>query len=106
MGHEDPSPSDIADSIGVTRGTITGLLDGLERDEYLERRQDSQDRRALTIRMTEKGRQFMDNFMASGACSMGKKMPLNVDERRTLMELLSRISNALSAFGDDCGCSQ
>lgn len=104
MGHDDPSPSDIADSIGVTRGTITGLLDGLERDEYLERRQDNQDRRALTIRLTEKGRQFMDNFMVSGACSMGKKIPLNAEERRTLMELLSKVLNALGAPDDPCGC--
>ena len=103
LGHDDPSPSDIADNIGVTRGTITGLLDGLERDDYLERRQDSQDRRALTIRLTVKGRDFMDNFMVSGACSMGKKIPLNADERRTLMELLSRVSNALSVFDDNGG---
>src|SRR5208282_2297102 len=31
------SPSDLADRIGVTRATITGLVDGLEREGFVRR---------------------------------------------------------------------
>ena len=34
VGRKDPSPSEIAEQLGVTRATVTGLLDGLERDGF------------------------------------------------------------------------
>ncbi|RYG65247.1 MarR family transcriptional regulator, partial [bacterium] len=41
-------PSELAEKIGVTRATMTGLLDGLEKDGFVQRRQHPDDRRALT----------------------------------------------------------
>ena len=67
MARPDPSPSEIAEHIGVTRATITGLLDGLERDGFLERRQDSRDRRALTIHLTGKTHRFLDEYLPEQA---------------------------------------
>lgn len=49
------SPHELADRAGVTRATITGLLDGLERDGFLARHRDQEDRRKVTIRLTAKG---------------------------------------------------
>ena len=37
---------------GVTRATITGLLDGLERDALVVRAASAHDRRRLTVRLT------------------------------------------------------
>src|ERR1700722_11817934 len=43
---EQPLPaSELAEHAGVTKQTITSLLDGLEKDGYITRRQDPQDRR-------------------------------------------------------------
>ena len=39
----------------MTRGTITGLLDGLERDGFLARHPDQVDRRKLLVRLSAKG---------------------------------------------------
>ena len=97
MGEEDPSPSDIAENLGVTRGTITGLLDGLEREGYVERRHDSRDRRALTIQMTDKTRQFVDVFLHSSILALTQSMPLDEAEKCTLTEWLSRIESATRA---------
>jgi len=92
MGRPEPSPSEIAGHLGVTRATITGLLDGLERDGYLERRHDSRDRRALTIHMTGKTRRFLDEFIPDHSRRINAVMAnLSTDERRQLIGLLSKI---------------
>ena len=49
------SPHELARRAGVTRGTITGLLDGLERDGFLARHADLLDRRKLLVRLSAKG---------------------------------------------------
>ena len=49
------SPHALAERAGVTRGTITGLLDGLERDGFLARHADQLDRRKLLVRLSPKG---------------------------------------------------
>lgn len=50
------SPHALAERAGVTRGTITGLLDGLERDGFLARHPDQFDRRKLFVRLSAKGK--------------------------------------------------
>ena len=92
VGHKDPSPSEIAESLGVTRATITGLLDGLERDGFLERHHDSSDRRALTIHMTGKGRGFLERFIPEQCCHVKAKISrLTLEEKQTLIALLAKI---------------
>ena len=87
-----PSPSEIAEHLGVTRATMTGLLDGLERDGFLERRHDSYDRRALTIHMTEKARRFVDEYIPVSSRGMCARMSrLSEPEVRTLIALLAKI---------------
>ncbi len=43
---EGLAPHELAERAGVTRATITGLLDGLERDGFLARHDDKEDRRS------------------------------------------------------------
>lgn len=50
------APHELAERAGVTRATITGLLDGLERDDFLVRRGDKEDRRKVSVRLTAKGK--------------------------------------------------
>lgn len=95
LGHDPPSPSTIADNLGVTRGTITGLLDGLEREDFLERCRHRSDRRALTIQMTDKGRHFMDTFVPASMNTKTKLIPLRDTEKHNLSEQLSQIDLAL-----------
>lgn len=49
------SPHELADKAGVTRATVTGLLDGLERDGFLTRHRGHDDRRKITVRLTTMG---------------------------------------------------
>lgn len=50
------SPHQLADRAGVTRATVTGLLDGLERDGYLVRHAGEADRRTFIVMLTRKGK--------------------------------------------------
>ncbi len=105
MGRQQPGPSQIADHIGVTRGTVTGLLDGLERDGFLERFHDIHDRRALTIKITDKARTFLDRFMPNVAAMLENVIPLDEQERRETIALLGQIEVALARIApiqSDC----
>jgi len=93
LGNEAPSPSGIAESLGVTRATVTQLLDGLEHDRMVERRNVGHDRRAQAIYLTEEGRHLFDKIVPSIACNVAKVFaPLTPVERQTLLGLISKLA--------------
>ncbi|MFC4812035.1 MarR family winged helix-turn-helix transcriptional regulator [Paenibacillus sp. GCM10023250] len=57
------SPSEIADKIKVTRASMTGLIDSLEKEGLLQRASHSQDRRKVTLTITEKGNNLVEKIM-------------------------------------------
>lgn len=77
-------PSAIQDSLGLTSGSITALLDRLERRKLLERRLDPSDRRALIVHPTQAARTLFANALEPLA---------NVTER--LCDRLGRERSAL-----------
>jgi DNA-binding MarR family transcriptional regulator len=60
ISEEFLTPSECAEMAGVTRGTITGLLDGLARQNWIERRSHPADRRRQIITLTPSGRQRLE----------------------------------------------
>ena len=56
----------LADIIGVTAITMTGLVDRLERDGWVERRQDTQDRRAKQVFLTDKVEPLIEKIKLVG----------------------------------------
>jgi MarR family transcriptional repressor of emrRAB len=86
------SPSDLADRVGVTRATITGLIDGMERDGYIERRRASRDRRAITLHLSEGGRNVLKELLPSYSRMVAAILePLTTEEKRQLVHLLGKI---------------
>lgn len=57
------SPSELAKKAGVSRPTMTGLIDGLERDGLVARIADNQDRRKNLITLTASGQKKLDEVM-------------------------------------------
>ena len=57
------SPSDLAEKAGVTKATMTGFIDGLEREGLVQRLMDVSDRRKFMIRLTVAGQQKLDEAM-------------------------------------------
>lgn len=57
------SPALLAEQAGVTRATITGLLDGLEQQQLLVRQNNTSDRRVLTVKLTEAGQELCEHLL-------------------------------------------
>lgn len=49
---------DLANSLSIEGPTLTGLLDRMERADFLERRGDPEDRRSVLVYLTDKGKQI------------------------------------------------
>jgi DNA-binding MarR family transcriptional regulator len=93
-GHPIPqTPADLADMAGVTRATITGLVDTLERDGLVTRSHDSDDRRMMLIHLTPKGHAMLEGIMPEHFKQMAAQMaPLSEHERKTLVRLLNKLA--------------
>jgi DNA-binding MarR family transcriptional regulator len=55
-------PNQIADRLIISRATVTGLIDSLERRGYVRRQPHQSDRRMLLIEPTDAGKQVADAF--------------------------------------------
>jgi DNA-binding MarR family transcriptional regulator len=93
------TPAELADAAGVTRATMTGLIDTLERDGYVKREPDPDDRRMMSVRLTTRGERFLRDFLPSHFKSMASVMgTLSEAERKTLVRLLGKIQERAAAL--------
>ncbi len=56
--------STIADFMGVSKPTVTGLMNTLEKDGFVKRAHDEEDRRRVDIILTEKSLELFKRFEA------------------------------------------
>jgi len=91
------APRELAERAGVTRATVTGLLDGLEHASLVERQADVLDRRALRIVLTHQGRQLTRQlFEQHGRWIAGLFCNLSQQERSQLALLLDKAATHLN----------
>ncbi|GAA6623126.1 MarR family winged helix-turn-helix transcriptional regulator [Scytonema sp. NUACC26] len=89
-------PSEFAERAGVTRASVTSLLDGLERDKLIVRQPHPIDRRMLTIHMTDKGRELMNTILPQHFVWIKEWMEnLSHREQQTLIELLAKLRSGI-----------
>ena len=95
---EPSTPAELAEEAGVTRGTMTGLVDTLEKDGLVTRKGDEQDRRAVLVQLTAAGRKLMSKMLPGYFAAVTEIMqPLNDTERKQLVRLLQKIQGGLHA---------
>ncbi|HVZ64907.1 MAG TPA: MarR family transcriptional regulator [Lacunisphaera sp.] len=93
------TPAELADAAGVTRATMTGLVDTLERDGYVTREPDPADRRMMSVRLTAKGDKFLQDFLPGHFKVTASVMSsLSEVERRTLVGLLVKVQQNVAAL--------
>lgn len=97
-GCETPStPAALAEASGVTRATMTGLLDTLEKDRLTERQTDPNDRRTIRVTLTAKGQALIEGLIPDYfRCVSGIMEPLDEVERTMLVALLHKIQQGLA----------
>ncbi len=92
-------PAELADAAGVSRATMTGLIDTLERDGLVTRAPDTVDRRMMLVRLTDKGRALLEEILPEHFKRMSWLMsPLSEFERQTLVQLLNKLHLQASKF--------
>lgn len=96
-------PHELAERAGVTRATISGLLDGLQRDGLLQRRNDAEDGRRLQIVLTVRGKRLADELFDQHTQWIGGLFNgLDVGEQAQLSLLLEKVWRHTDA-GQDAG---
>lgn len=91
-------PSDLANKCGVTRATMTGLLDGLERKRLVRREPEPSDRRTLRVRLTREGIDRLDGMTHDYYRRVALLMrDLDDEDKRQLSDMLLRV---LANVGD------
>lgn len=90
----DRNMSDIAKRLGVTVGTLTTNMNGLEKKGYIVRERSTRDKRVVYITLTERGRKaffhhrdFHKNMIKSVVVG------LNDEEKRLLYKCLVKLDN-------------
>lgn len=85
-------PSELAEKAGVTRGTVTGLLDGLEKTHWIKRQHNQDDRRKLTIILSEEGKERLIQMLPDHFLKTSNLLKsLSDDEKRELNKLIEKI---------------
>lgn len=91
-------PHKIADRLIISRATVTGLVDSLERRGYVQRRPHHSDRRMLLVELTDTGRQVADAFRP--IVHRHQKLWLEIlsdEEQQRLIDSLQQVQAALLA---------
>lgn len=93
------TPSALADKAGVSRATMTGLLDGLEQNGLVARIYANGDRRSVLITLTDAGQSKLDVVMPDYYRRLRQCMQaLDEDKRKQLQEMLGLISLGIPAL--------
>ena len=102
---DQPLPaSELADAAGVTKQTITSLLDGLERDGLVARQPCVADRRSVRVRLEPKGRRMLERILPGMYRRQVEILgDLTHDEQQELARLLRKVRIDPAAVGPTCG---
>lgn len=93
LHHKGPlCQRDIAAKILKSTGNITLVIDNLEKQELVKRERTSEDRRYLTVRLTEKGESLIsDVFARVEAAIISEMSALTADEQEQLGRLCKKL---------------
>ncbi|PNL18358.1 MarR family winged helix-turn-helix transcriptional regulator [Micrococcus sp. FDAARGOS_333] len=84
----------LRDRLGMDNGTITPLVRRLAGMGLVTRERDVHDERRVLVRLTDEGRALRESARTVPADAL-TRIPLDVTERRALMDQLNRITEAV-----------
>ncbi|WP_327308098.1 MarR family transcriptional regulator [Streptomyces sp. NBC_01298] len=98
----EKSPSQLAAGLGVSRATVTGLVDGLEREGLVARRSSREDGRATVVVLTARGAQRLRDMAPEHFRRLESMVGgLTEAELGTFLELLDRIAQGIGALVEE-----
>ena len=98
LGHLGPMKiGDVCDKMLVSGGNMTLILDNLEKIDLIERVFSKEDRRAINVRLTEKGSKLFNEIFKQHAEFIGQRMSiLSKDEQKKLGALLKKLGKGVN----------
>jgi len=91
------SLSDLRGYLGTTQANVTGLVAGLERDGFIDRKASAQDRRVSFISLSRSGKRVVASMLPSYfSKSKAAMRGLTQNEKKQLVELLGRVARGFS----------
>src|SRR5262245_9288905 len=92
-------PADLADRSGVTRATMTGLLQGLEVDGLIKRTASSEDKRMSYVALTTKGRKYLDSVLPDLFGRLAQLMDgVSDKEGKSMVKLLEKVRERITVL--------
>jgi DNA-binding MarR family transcriptional regulator len=89
---------DLAESMGVSLATITGIVDRLAAQDLVTRREDPRDRRVRRVELTPAGRGLVDDIAAAGTASQRRLLDrLSLDDLTILERAFGLLADAAEA---------
>lgn len=93
------TPAQLAELCGITRASITGLVDTLEKSAQVVREDDPADGRSVQVRLTLLGRRFLEGMLPDHFRRLMKMMSaFTPAELKTLERLSDKLMQGASAL--------
>lgn len=102
-GEEEPALSDLAAALGLDPSTVSRVADGLVRQNLLERKEDSRDRRRVVLTLTDGGKKMVGDInrnMEVYTQEVLKQIP--PEKRLIVLESLELLVEALRKVKGGC----
>jgi MarR family 2-MHQ and catechol resistance regulon transcriptional repressor len=97
IGHLGPMTlGELTKKMLVSGGNMTVVVNNLERDGYVKRMRDAEDRRVVRVRLSPKGKEFFDRIFVKHAEFVRKTaFVLTPEEQKELGDLLKKLGCGL-----------
>lgn len=103
-GQQPLTPAELAERTDVTRATMTGLVDTLERDGLVTRTPHPDDRRMMSVGLTPRGEALLRAILPEHFRRLAWLMePLSETERKTFVRLLTKVMQRSAESGEEFG---
>ena len=87
---------DLAERVALDGSTLTGIVDRLEKNDFVERRPDAEDRRSVRLHLTMKTQLMLPQlFRITNELDGILKKPFSEDDIETFERVLSQIGESL-----------
>ena len=90
---ENGTMGEVSEAVSLTNGTVTTMVKKLEAKNLVERTRDSEDKRILRVRLTEKGRAIYDcheNFHKE--LTHAVLLDISDEEKTVLLNMMKKIN--------------
>jgi DNA-binding MarR family transcriptional regulator len=89
---------ELARRVGVTEKTITGIIDRLEREEYVQRERDPSDRRVVHVRLSARGQRTADAIHSQAHDRFSTFLSLlDAEDRTALLRIFEKLVERLGS---------